>query len=517
MHHDHRANKEISSIVLFLIDKLFHKLAHRAASGINVARLSCVTVVCSVRRTYDASTSIMGGGPLARDLTDAFIRNLKVEKRTFISDSRTSGLVLRAFLSGTKTWAVKVRSPRGGVQEAVIGSYPDMKLSEAREVAGDLRRRVKSGEDITASAKKAAAAEEAEAAKDIPTLWEILEEYGAIMSPKRRTWQKTKTGRPSEAYHRIEAVFGTHLQTKVTEITLVDLARSMTTYKPESGKATANGQVSRARAYLMPVLDWCAHRHRFDKLGLGRDVKLDVVDLRQTHDPASDDHSIKGSRDRALNDVELGAILPLLKWPAPSVLRMKADPSLDLRPIALRFLFLTCARREELVQMRWEDFRENSNTWHKPYVKTISGPPRQQSLPLSDAAANLLRSLPTYATRNPKSLVFPNVTAGPLGNWDRITAAIQRESGTSGWHRHDLRRTGATIMKILGIAPRTIDEILAHNASKEDEGTSRALENYFSSQNLLTYVEDPQKSALDRLAAALDHIERTAFKSAGAP
>lgn len=65
-------------------------------------------------------------------------------------------------------------------------------------------------------------------------------------------------------------------------------------------------------------------------------------------------------------------------------------------------------------------------------------------------------------------------------------------------------------MKLLGVAPRVIDEILAHNASNEDEGTSRALENYFGNQMLLEHVEDPQKVALDRLAMALDHIETEA-------
>lgn len=444
---------------------------------------------------------------MARDLTDAYIRGLKVEKRTFISDSRSTGLVLRAFPSGTKTFAVKVRAPCGDVQEAVLGSYPDMKLADARELATDMRRKVKADQDITASARKAAAAAAAEVREGTPTLGKILTEYAAVMSMKLKTWQLTKTGKPSEAHNRIVAVFAPQIDTRVTDITLEDLARSMSTYEPKSGKDSANGQISKARAYLMPVMDWCSHRNKFNKIGHGRPVRLEVADLRQTHDPASDDYSIKGTRDRALDHIELGRILPLLKWPAPACLRMKAQPELDLRPIAMRFLLLTCARREELVTMRWRDFRENSRTWHKPYVKTISGPPRQQSLPLSDAAVDLLKSLPGYMSCDPDGLVFPNTIGGPLGNWGRITNAIHRESDTSDWHRHDLRRTGATIMKILEVAPRDIDEILAHNAHHDDEGTSKALENYFSSQKLLEGIDDPQKVALDRLAAIYEHIE----------
>lgn len=447
-----------------------------------------------------------------KELTDAFIRSQQVESRTEFSDTRETGLMLRVFPSGTKTFAFRLRGPQGKIQGAVIGQYPDVRLAYARERAAELRRQVRAGADITVGAQKAAAALKAELIQETPTLDHVLVEYEAEMSTKRKIWQRTKTGRPSEAYHRITSVFGAHLQTRLNELTLADFVASMKSYRPESGKSSANGQVSRARAYLMPVLDWCAWRNKFSRFGQGRPVRVDVADLRQTHDPAADDHTIKGKRDRALDHKELGKILPLLTWPAPECLNMKAEAVNDLRPIALRFLLLSCARLDELVSMTWRDFRESLGTWHKPYVKTVSGPPRQQILPLSEAAINLLRSLPNFPSRNPDDLVFPNLVGGRLGNWTRITSAIHRESDTSGWHRHDLRRTGATIMKLLGVAPRVIDEILAHNASNDDEGTSRALENYFGSQNLHEHIEDPQKAALDRLAETLRHIEATTLE-----
>jgi len=186
---------------------------------------------------------------------------------------------------------------------------------------------------------------------------------------------------------------------------------------------------------------------------------------------------------------------------------MKLSVKKDYRPMALRFLLLTCARRSELVNMIWQDFHEHVGHWYKPYVKTISGPPRDQTLPLSDAAIALLRGLPNYKTRLPEDLVFPNADGGDLGNWSRITLAVQRESSTRDWHRHDLRRTGSTIMKILGVSPGVIDEILAHCASSEATGTSKSLANYLVAGHLLEHVEDPQKAALNKLAEALEYIE----------
>ncbi|WP_277871179.1 tyrosine-type recombinase/integrase [Thalassorhabdomicrobium marinisediminis] len=181
----------------------------------------------------------------------------------------------------------------------------------------------------------------------------------------------------------------------------------------------------------------------------------------------------------------------------------------DIRPLALRFLLLTCARLDELVVMKWNDFKEDTLHWHKPAVKTVRGKPRQQYLPLSGAAVALLTSLPNYGTWRKSDLVFPNSAGHFLGNWHRITKAVHRESQTDNWHRHDLRRTGASIMKALGVAPRTVDEILAHRATHRDEGTSAALENYFASTHLLEHVVDPQRAAFDKLAEALDYIERS--------
>lgn len=441
------------------------------------------------------------------DLTDAYIRALRVAKTTEFSDLREKGLSVRAQPTGTISFVFRMRSPRGGTQSAVIGQYPDMRLSEARRRASALRIEVRDGGDITAAARKKAAAVKAELSKGIPTLAKVLREYEEQMSSRRKIWRPTKNGKTCEAVRRINSVFSDFLHLPVTEISNTSLANALTHYVPKSGKAKANGQISKARAYLMPVFDWCAHRNRFNKVGFGRNLKLDVVDLSQTYDPASDDYDIKGRRDRALDHLELGRVLPVLVWPAPECLKMKLKPEDDLRPAALKFLLLTCARLDELVTMRWRDFRENLGLWHKPYVKTIAGPPKQQNLPLSDAAIALLKQLPNFNSREADQLVFPNEAGNHMGNWDRITKAVHRESETNDWHRHDLRRTGASIMKVLGVNPRVIDEILAHNAKNEDEGTSKALEAYFSSSHLLDHIEDPKKVALDKLAEALHFIE----------
>lgn len=440
------------------------------------------------------------------DMTDARVKGFSTDKRVDLVDTREPGLTLRVTPSGVKTWAVRGRSSDGKAQRVTIGTYPEIPLSQARVRASEVRCELRETVGNLNQLKR----KEGITPPGTPTLSEILVEYEEKFSPQRKTWQRPPRGGNPEAVNRIRTVFGSLLDRPITELTADELSETMMIYKPKSGRSSANGQVSRARAYLMPVLDWCASRRSFSKIGLGRRPSLDVADLQDTHDPSSDDVAITGERDRILDADELGRILPLLKYPAPTILCMKTDPENDIRPIALRFILLTACRISELRAFRWRDYRENRGEWYKPVVKTTRGRQRDQTLPLSDAAIELLRSLPGFEDRQPDHFVFPNNENGPLGNWTRICSAIMRESRTSDWHRHDLRRTSSTLMGAIGVAARIVDQILAHSTDHAREKTSPAIDSYLKSKRILTHIDDPQKVALDRLAEVLDFIEKDA-------
>jgi integrase len=380
-----------------------------------------------------------------------------------------------------------------------------MTLREARDVASDERRAIHdASESVTKSRRHAKIV-----ANDVPTLLELIGEYEDHAGVKLKVWQTTARGSSSEARNRISTVFSALLDRQATTISLQDFATEMSSYKPASGKITANGQVSRARAYLMPLLDWAANRGKFKKLGRGRELCLDVADLHEAHDPALDDPSIRGFRDRVLSQDEIKRILPLLVWPAPTCLSMRAAPIDDFRPVALRFMLLTLARREEVADMLWRDFDPNAGLWNKSYVKTTRGQARRQTLQLSDAAVALLKNLPHYESRLPGAFVFPNTVGGKLDNWPRIAGAIERESGTSGWHRHDLRRTSATLLQLLGVSDRVIGRVMGQNASSRDETVSKALEHYLVDRQITDLAPDLQKQALDKLAAVLDTMVKS--------
>ena len=93
----------------------------------------------------------------------------------------------------------------------------------------------------------------------------------------------------------------------------------------------------------------------------------------------------------------------------------------------------------------------------------MSGPSllngQTRTVPLPSQAVDLLRVADTLA---PDALVFSSKGGGVLSNWDRETKRLHRLSGTSGWHRHDLRRAVATLLGDLGFAPHVVSVVLGH-------------------------------------------------------
>ena len=98
----------------------------------------------------------------------------------------------------------------------------------------------------------------------------------------------------------------------------------------------------------------------------------------------------------------------------------------------------------------------------------------------------------------PDDLIFTTETGTPLGNWDRAGKWFQTASGTTGWHRHDLRRSAATLMGELGTDPHVIEAALGHVTLHS------GLASIYNRSRYRQQVAE----ALQRLADALEGIER---------
>ena len=375
--------------------------------------------------------------------------------RRDLADAGCPGLRLRPTRAGmVATWVLACRDRYGRMRRFPIGQYPKLGISEARSEARALHAQVKrEGIDPIADRRRDRAVGAA-AKIGQGTLAALLTLYSRQRGVELKRW--------SEARRSIEIVFKPLLSRPLAMLT----SRDFQVLADEYGAPHAAGAAVR---YVRPILKWGASRSHFaSELA---NLRLPVPVRR---------------RKRVLTQAELAVLLPALRGSG--------------RPhaAALYFMLLTLSRRQEAALARWRDVDMDARAWTIPETK--NGEPHV--VPLSRQARDLLRTrLPTDATGNPTAaeptaLIFATATGAALSNWDRETKALQKASGTRGWTRHDLRRTGATMLGDMGVLPDIIEAALNHVSIRSPLAATYNRSRY-----------RPQVAeALDRLADALDGV-----------
>ena len=364
-------------------------------------------------------------------------------------DAATAGLRLRISPRGRRSWVVATRDAWGSLRRFPVGEYPELGISDARARAAVVRAEVKNGSDPIAAARlRRQAAKEGK--NGINTLGALVNLYARFNGEAMKSWP--------EQLKRIQKVFAAQMATPLVKLTLSDLQMAADGYP-------AKQAASAAVRYLRPILKWASVPGR---------AYIDPI-FANLKTPASPNR-----RDRILSREELARVLPVLR----------SDDR--IYSAVLRFILLTLARREEAASARWRDIDLNAGTWIIPRTKNQT----PHLVPLSRQARELLASIrPEDA--EPLDLVFATRTGKRLSNFDKETRKIQAASDTAGWTRHDLRRTGATLLGDMGELPDIVEAALNHAA--------------IHSQLASTYNKSRYRphvaAALQRLADALDGIE----------
>jgi len=147
----------------------------------------------------------------------------------------------------------------------------------------------------------------------------------------------------------------------------------------------------------------------------------------------------------------------------------------------------TGCRLNEAAGMTWGEIK--GDIWTIPASRAKNG--RARSIPLPRQA---VEALPEAGHTD--ALVFPSKGKRPLANWYRQTKRLQSASSTSHWHRHDFRRTVATMLGDLGFAPHVISVVLGH-ANIADGATAIYARSRYQQEH---------REALQALADELDRV-----------
>ena len=309
------------------------------------------------------------------------------------------------------SWVAQYRRA-GATRRVLLGNAAVLSAEQARTAAKQILAKAALGQDPQGDK-----AERRD--KDRLSLRSVVDEYlavkqGEVRPGTLRDTTRYLTGPYFKPLHGIA----------VDSITRKDVASQVVAVQRQHSATVA----SLARATLSAFFTWC--------MAMGIVETNPVIGAAQpkTAEP----------RSRVLSDDELGRI-----W--------NACGDDDYGKI-IRLLWLTGCRRQEIGGLRWSEIDFERSTWTIPAARSKNG--KAHTLPLMPAALEIIESVPCMATRDH---LFGARSAAGFTAWTK-KATLDERSEVKDWRLHDIRRTTATRLADLGVAPHVIEQILNHQS-----------------------------------------------------
>jgi integrase len=408
---------------------------------------------------------------MAKALTVRTIETLKPgTSRREVPDGIVHGLYLVMQPTGAASWAVRYRY-QGASRKLTIGAYPAIDLKNARELASAALVAVARGDDPAGNKKEAkrAGAVSRPSHDLIKIVCATYIERQAKPNTREASWREVERILNRE-------IVGAWAERRLGEITRADIHVLLDGIVDRGAPILAN----RTLAALRRVCNWAIGRGIIEGSPCDR-VKAPVIEQ---------------TRDRVLSDEELRFAWQAFEgagWPFGHVAQL---------------LLLTGARRDEVGQMTWAEVDLAARTWTIAKERSKNG--QAHEIPLSDAAMRIIEALPRVGDGN--GLIFTTNGKTPASgyskaklNFDKAILEGMREASSypdrvtapEHWTFHDLRRTAASGMAGLGIAPHVVEAVLNHKS-----GTIKGVAAVY---NRYSYGAE-KRAALEAWARALDAI-----------
>ncbi|WP_047708914.1 site-specific integrase [Plesiomonas sp. ZOR0011] len=366
-------------------------------------------------------------------LTDVQIKAWIRAGERFDGRSDSDGLTLRfRACDRVPTWHLRYRF--AGRQRTVqLGSYGELSLAKARELARTLSARVALGHDV--AGEKQARKQAALDAVDAMTVLELANEYYTRQILGR--WKH-----PDIFRRRIDKDIAPHLgKLRVEDV------------KPRHIDAMLQAIVARdAPTIANDVLRWT--RRMFDFA-----IKRHIIEVN----PAStfdlnDAGGKEVSRERSLSRDEVAHLFAAMK---------KAKGFSRENELAIKLLLTLGCRKMELCAARWEEFDLGEDpVWHLPAERTKTG--AGIAIPLPPFAVECLLELRALAgisdwvlpARKMQHRMLPHIGESTLNV--ALAKVRHQMPDVEAFTVHDLRRTARTLLASLGVPHDVAEACLNH-------------------------------------------------------
>jgi integrase len=414
---------------------------------------------------------------MAKPLTQISINALKPgPARREVPDGKVAGLYLVVQPTGAMSWAVRYRVD-GKSRKHTLGPYPSLDLAAARRLAQKALADVADEKDPAALRKAAKAEARAKIGAEIHTVEKVAKQFvERYARPRNRSWEETSRLLDKEVVSK----WGRRPLSSITRAEVHDLLDEIV---DRPAPIVAN----RVLAAFRRLCNWAVER------GI-----IEASPCAQVKAPAPE-----RSRDRVLTDDEIR-----MAWEAFD------KEGFPFGAIG-KLLMLTAARRDEVTGMTWGELDLAGKLWRISKERCKNG--LEHVIPLSDAAIRVLEGLPRIdGGKEATGFVFTTTGQTAVSGHSRfkeridvaILAALRKQAEERGedpdgvkaperWTLHDARRTAASGMAALGIAPHVVEAVLGHKS-----GVIRGVAAVYNRHN---YFEE-KKTALDAWARRLDEI-----------
>jgi integrase len=376
--------------------------------------------------------------------------------RVEIPDGGCVGLYLIVQPSGAKSWAVRFRIG-GQPKKLTLGAIPATTLADARAMATAALKKVGQGIDPTIEKRRDKETGESARAKSAADTVENLTTQFIEKYAKRqnRSWKQA------------ERIFKKLVLPEWKGRTVHDIIKRDVIDLVEAIAQDRPILANRALSHVRKFFNWLASR--------------DVIKVNPCAGVTPPGKEVR--RERVLDESEIKAV-----WLACDDLDA-SSAGVPFGAIA-KLLLLTGQRRSEVACMPRSEIDTDKRMWLLPGERTKNGKPH--AVPLSRQASAIIGAIPPIVG---SSLMFA-VRRG-FGSYTAAKRRIdERMPATKHWTFHDLRRTCATGMADIGIAPHIIEACLNH-LSGHKSGVAGIY-------NRAVYAAE-KADALQRWA---DHVER---------
>ena len=301
-----------------------------------------------------ASAKSRKGKPLAH----TFIKNLKEPGK--YGDG--NGLYLEVTKGGTKQWLqrIMIQTKRRDVGH---GSFKDVSLEEARQLAADFRKAAREGRNPIAERKRA---------REVPTFKALALEYHA---------EKTKTLKNKKHAAQWITTLETYAfpkigETKVSHVEvsdIIDVLKPIWTAKHETA--------DRVRQRMGVIFQ------RAQNVGWRSDNPAEIAKSTLPKVKKAENHH------KAISYDEIGIFLKTLQ----------ASSANRKTKLAIEFLILTACRAGEVRMATWDEFDLPKAEWNIPADRMKAA--KTHRVPLTKRMIEILEEAKTYSGN--QQLVFP--------------------------------------------------------------------------------------------------------------